>query len=336
MQVGTGNVNAVGSHDLAELLDPKVAEVVAYQTREEWIAGRSQSIGASEVAAALGHNPWVSPFSLWAIKTGKAPEAEEIPVMRRGHDLEQLVGARLQSESRRAVLRPGPHPHHTVRSVPYPFLSATIDFIEFDLAREGVPGSADAKTVGSRQAEHWVDRESLPHHLVIQIQAQLFVLGWSWGSLAGLMMDSWELMVYDFDAHERFASAAIDELARFWEHVTRDIPPASTTKDDLATLKRMWNHAPDLSIEIGVEFDELWREYQALVSNASDLNASLKAINDRRKSIEAAIRARAQGASLVRVEGTDHAFQFRQHERAGYAVKPTSVQSMKAIEGVVA
>lgn len=40
-------------------------------SREEWLMHRKQGIGASEAAAAVGLNPYLSPLELWMIKTGR-------------------------------------------------------------------------------------------------------------------------------------------------------------------------------------------------------------------------------------------------------------------------
>ena len=41
--------------------------------REELLALRSRYIGGSDAAAVVNLNPYSSPYSLWAEKTGKVP-----------------------------------------------------------------------------------------------------------------------------------------------------------------------------------------------------------------------------------------------------------------------
>lgn len=43
------------------------------QSREEWLEDRRRSIGGSDAAALVGMNPCVTPYMLWADKTGKLP-----------------------------------------------------------------------------------------------------------------------------------------------------------------------------------------------------------------------------------------------------------------------
>ena len=60
-------------------------------TRDEWIKFRKNYIGGSDAAAIIGLNPFVTPYSLWAEKTGRLPEREDNEAMRQGRDLEQYV-----------------------------------------------------------------------------------------------------------------------------------------------------------------------------------------------------------------------------------------------------
>ena len=58
------------------VLRDEFMSVQTYPDRQSWLNGRSLGIGASETAAALGENPYRSPFSLWAEKTGKLEPAD--------------------------------------------------------------------------------------------------------------------------------------------------------------------------------------------------------------------------------------------------------------------
>ena len=48
-----------------------------FATREEWLAGRVQGIGASDAAATCGMSPWMTPVELWKLKTG-AEQAKDL------------------------------------------------------------------------------------------------------------------------------------------------------------------------------------------------------------------------------------------------------------------
>lgn len=74
-------------------------------SREDWLAERRNSLGGSDMGAVLGLNPWASPYSVWAEKTGKTTEKEETEAMRIGRDLEDYVAQRFTEASGLKVQR---------------------------------------------------------------------------------------------------------------------------------------------------------------------------------------------------------------------------------------
>ena len=49
---------------------------IPYGSHEEWLAIRNGYIGGSDAGAIVGMNPYSSPFSVWAEKTGNVPGFE--------------------------------------------------------------------------------------------------------------------------------------------------------------------------------------------------------------------------------------------------------------------
>lgn len=92
-------------------------------TRAEWLEERRRSIGGSEVGAILGLNPYAGPFSVWANKTGKVPDAEPSEAMRQGTDLEDYVARRFSERTGLRVERV----NYLLRNSEYPHLHANID-----------------------------------------------------------------------------------------------------------------------------------------------------------------------------------------------------------------
>ena len=60
-------------------------------TRDEWLAERRNAIGGSDTSAILGLNPYATPYTVWADKTGRLPPKEDSEAMRQGRDFEQYV-----------------------------------------------------------------------------------------------------------------------------------------------------------------------------------------------------------------------------------------------------
>ena len=69
-----------------------IAERHTPATREEWLALRRRDVTASQIAALLGVHPYVTPYQLWAEKTGKLiPVQDDNAVLRRGRLLEAVA-----------------------------------------------------------------------------------------------------------------------------------------------------------------------------------------------------------------------------------------------------
>jgi putative phage-type endonuclease len=57
----------------------------------EWHEHRKRHRNASQTPAVLGLSPWMTPFQLWEIKTGRAPQPEVTAAMAHGTKLEPMA-----------------------------------------------------------------------------------------------------------------------------------------------------------------------------------------------------------------------------------------------------
>ena len=64
---------------------------VSEKTYEEWRDLRTSFLGGSDVATALGENPYKSPYMLWLEKTGRFSFDADNPVMKFGRQWEDQV-----------------------------------------------------------------------------------------------------------------------------------------------------------------------------------------------------------------------------------------------------
>jgi len=67
--------------------------VPASASRDEWLAHRADGLGGSDIAAALGLDPYRSPFEVYLSKVGELEQAEQTEAMRWGQLLEPLVAS---------------------------------------------------------------------------------------------------------------------------------------------------------------------------------------------------------------------------------------------------
>ena len=300
--------------EAAAAASPVVRRVFA--SRAEWLAARRHGIGASEVSAILGLNPYRSCFEVWARKvsddhpqsTSLAPVAEarerdqaETEAATWGVLLEPVVRAEVARRIGRRIFTPGkdePEQYVTfyntslnARGVPLfvtpdgqidrayvpevppngsveqqepcksdrtawfnrdqpPFRNAapclrphahpTAEGIAgnghlFDLIDPRGPGLYEGKASGLFVDPHaWAAEGPTTH--IIQIQAGLAVLEWSWGLLAGLIGGQ-TLVLHEHERDNDFIAWMLDELAKFWRLVETKTPP--TPDDSVATAKAL-------------------------------------------------------------------------------------------------
>lgn len=205
---------------------------IEYNNREEWLANRIKSIGASEVASAIGLSPWMSQEELWEIKTGKR-EPKDLSTNSRvifGQQAEGLIRDLYALE----------HPEYEIEYHPYrvyynedaPFLTATLDG-ELIRTADGIKGIYEGKTaeVGKKiQWEEW--KNKIPTNYYCQLCQQLYCVGEEYqfsvlnAKLKRLNGDS-EIRSYEFNREEMEEDIRliVNEARRFWKYVKDDKRP---------------------------------------------------------------------------------------------------------------
>ena len=205
----------------------------AYSNREEWLSGRTASIGASEAASAVGLSPFESSYELWARKTGRSQgkDLSGNAVVEYGNRLEPAMRAMFQAE----------HPELTVEYHQFdvlfqserPWMTATLDGeITDEQGHKGVLEIKTAQVSKSAQWEKW--RDKIPQNYFCQVLHQLLVTGWEfaylYAKLVKLNGDS-EIRTYLIKAeeHKEDMEWLLREETSFWQkHVLMRTPPPAT------------------------------------------------------------------------------------------------------------
>ena len=226
----------VGEHAaVAVPVDPAVAVVESYPTEAEWLTARRRFITASEIAAVLGLSRHASAMSVWLDKLGLAEPGPELERLRWGRRLQGPIAAGFRDETGRAVLDPGPFT--LLRSVRYPWLAASPDYFT---ARPDVstPGVLEVKNASAYAKREWADEPPVPYQL--QLQTQLLVTGFTWGTLVALIGGA-ELLVRDLGVHDTAVAVILDETERFWRGVQTGTPPPADGSDaTTAAIRRLY------------------------------------------------------------------------------------------------
>lgn len=218
-------------------------------SREEWLAERRKAIGGSDAAAIIGLNAYVTPYAVWADKTGRLPEKPDSEAMRQGRDFEQYVADRFTEKSRKKTHRV----NAIIQNPDYPWASANIDR---DIV--GEESGLECKTTSIMNLKKFKDGE-FPESYYVQSCHYLAVTEYRRWYVAVLVLNQ-GFMIYQLtripddgcpDWCESSVYVSDDEIAAlmdaerdFWELVKSDTPPDLTgRKPDSDTLAAVYNES---------------------------------------------------------------------------------------------
>lgn len=183
---------------------------------------RQQGVGASEVAAVLGLDPYRTPFDVWYSKVYPGERVQvQTDAMRRGHRLEPVV-ADMYAEAHPGVLL---EVSDTCARRDAEWALATPDRIV--LAPSGATGLLEIKTKRWHTARVWGETgtQDVPLLVVAQCQWQMWVVDRPWCDVA-LLIDGEEYREYHLERDDESIAAMVEEVARFWMfHVRNQIAP---------------------------------------------------------------------------------------------------------------
>lgn len=132
--------------------------------RETWLAVRRASLGASEVPAVIGIDPFKTALDVWAAKVGIKPDGRQSPQAANGNRYEPAILAEYAEIVRCRLARPG-----TLRIKAAPWISATPDAVADDVR------DVQVKAVGRFMSRKWDDGP--PDYVIVQVQWELMVTG---------------------------------------------------------------------------------------------------------------------------------------------------------------
>ena len=213
--------------------------------REEWLEIRRQSIGGSDAAAVLGLNDYVSPYSLWAEKTGKViPEdISDKEAVRLGNDLEQYVADRFCESTGKKVRRDNAFIYNS----DFPFAHALVDRMVV-----GENAGLECKTTSSWDILQQCRDGEYPPQWYVQMMHYMMVTGADKWYLAVLVFGK-GFFHFEVSRKESEVEALASAEKAFWHGVEYKAPPAldgtDATKDALKTIYA--DSLPDSSIDLG-------------------------------------------------------------------------------------
>jgi putative phage-type endonuclease len=280
--------------------------------RDDWLKARRCGIGASEISAVLGENPWSSPFTLWARKVGRAPEQDETEPMFLGKELEATI-LRLYSHERYAH-RPVKPAGLLLQSVEHPWALCTLDGETVHPKHATIP--LEAKLVAAFSADEWT--EGPPDHYHAQIQQQMLVTGAACASVAALIGN--RFVWCDVERDQTTINRIIYHGSRFWQSVVNEEPPkVDGSESTRSTLGAMYPTASD-RVKVIPEFANLDAERQAE-------KAAEKRAKERIAEIDNQIKAAIGDAGEGVIPGVA-AYVWREQTRRSYTVAESKFRQL--------
>ena len=272
--------------------------------RPQWLEERRKSLGGSDVAAAAGFSPWLSPYAVWYDKVygGEDVDSEAMDMGRR---LEAPI-RELLSDRTGIATRPFPK---MLRSKTVPFAHVNLDGLADD------DGIVECKNVGLRMAAEWEDG-AVPDHYALQGQHALAVTGLSVCHFAVLIGGQ----TFKHVRAER-DDGLIDDMLRieaeFWEMVESHCPPeVDGSESTTAALKALYAN-PAAGSMVDLEPSVL-----PVLGRYKQINAEMAALKKELEGIQNQLRELMGDHEIGLVDGME-VLTYKLTRREGYTVAPT-------------
>jgi putative phage-type endonuclease len=291
--------------------------------RKEWLDKRRLGIGASESASILGLNPYKSAYALWAEKVGLVDPADlsENEAVEWGHVLEASIAEKYLRVTGRQVACPDAF--EVRKCAEHPFMLATLDRIILPSGGKS-HGVLEIKTTGSHHEGEW-DGDA-PTAYQCQLQHQLIVTGWTWGSLA-VLIGGQKFRYLDLERNDRFCAFLVEREEEFWDRVQREDPPPVDASDSTReALKRLYPQ--DSGEKIALPGDALEWSCRRV-----ELKEQIKTLQQELQGIDNQIKA-AIGEATFGVLPDGSGFKYAIQKRAAYQVAAAEYRVLREVKKI--
>ena len=237
----------------------------------EWHALRKQGVGGSDISSIMRVNPWSSPFTVWADKTGVLEKSSSggSEAMEWGTLLEPVILAKFKSNHPELRIRQSPG---TYRAKNCEWMLANPDGLYRTL--DGKWGILEIKT--AMYEDDWAN--GVPLYYQTQVLWYSAVFGFTAPARVAVLFHGNKYREFEVEIDDFAQSIYIAEATKFWELVQSKTPPevdgSSSTQE---TVRAMHPDIDDAEVDLG----ELFLDYQV---SSSDLEEATRE-NSRVKSL---------------------------------------------------
>lgn len=240
-------IGADAMNQVIENTQIKYKKIELEQRSKDWLEFRKGKIGASQVAAILGIDPYKTPLQLWN-EVVFDTEPEPTMAMKMGSEKEQEILEWVNQDERK-------YQPAVLQSIEYPWAIASLDGFN-DEESPSNPYLLEIKTTNKKFHEMIIVGD-IPPHFYAQMQFQMFVSGSSNNILvSSFFVDKRKRVVW---RDQQFIDSMIPKIQAFRKAVYDFVPPEPCDRD------RVQIDEPELIVkaERYFELDRLIQELQA-------------------------------------------------------------------------
>lgn len=280
-----------------------VVERLAPTTREEWLALRRETIGASEAACLLGIHPYTTTYEMFALKSGLIDsDPTETPAMRRGRLLEDDALQIIGEERPNWTLTPNPIPGGLFYRDMAQRISATPDCFAVDPARPG-KGVIQVKSLEpSIYRKTWKQEDGSiepPLHVAVQATIEAAMSGCTWAAAAALVVSfGMDVKLVEVPLIPGLWERIRSEVAAFWRAVDANMPPDPDYSRDGSLIVEIFGQGDGTTIDLSGE-----NHLPEILSEDERLREEIATAKARRDEIKAEIVHKLAGSTFATVPG---------------------------------
>lgn len=221
-------------------------------------ATRRTGIGASEIGALLGMDPYKSAIDIYLRILGLADEQAESHHIKRGVYLEPALREWASNETRMQFDPPSPR---TLRHPRHQRVLASPDGVAID--SNGRLVCLELKAPGPHTLHEWGEGDDAPDRYVMQLHQQMCVWNAASGILAGLV--GGELRIYRYERDTEIDAAIISTINDWWvRHIDGgEMPEPDGSRSYGEYLSGKWSKTRGEIIRADGATEDLLAEYRA-------------------------------------------------------------------------
>lgn len=203
---------------------------------DRWLAARGLGIGASEIAALLGMDPYRTAVDLYLEKTGQAEGFTGNYPSRRGQHMESFVLAEYARQHPGTIIETAPDDIPSILChADVPEARCSLDALAHD-RDETI--AVEVKTCGHRQRGKWADG-AVPDGYALQVMYQLAITGLQKAVIVADVAGDYEERIILRD--DAMCERMIATVQQWWhDHIVAGVEPTPDPVRDRDRLADLW------------------------------------------------------------------------------------------------